>query len=78
MAAEQRKPTHEEQLEMSEAINLALDAYQGAAYHYGCTIMGLSTSREQRDEAMRAMLDARDAVVIAIAARVKESREAGR
>ena len=81
MTGEQRRPTHEEQLELTEEINLALQAHYDAVYAYGCWVMsdGATLAGETYSMAWNRMYapirDARSRVEIAIAARVKEVRE---
>ena len=72
---ERRGPTREEELAVGDEVYRLLNDYHDAAYRYGCAVMRHSTSKEQCDEAMRVARSAREAVVIAIAARIKEARE---
>ena len=71
---EQRKPTHEENAEMGEDVNRALIAYENATYRYGLASRGVwRPSVAKRIEMFGKVMAARHAVVIAIAARVREA-----
>lgn len=70
----ERKRTHEDDLEMSEAINVAITDLRDAALHRGAMAISEYATEEARTLASKALSAAHDALIVAIADRVRKVR----
>ncbi|HET7552224.1 MAG TPA: hypothetical protein VFK04_13110 [Gemmatimonadaceae bacterium] len=70
----ERERTHEDDLEMSEAINVAITELRDAAMDYGARLRSEYATEARRAKARKALAAAHNALIVAIADRVREVR----